>query len=100
MSSAQALEIIYWFLEEVYDIRKDDLLTTYPKNFTDITQLPLPEKSEACFKILNANILFMHGMAKINQHVPVIFEMILKPEEYASDWKMAISQILDYLNFE
>ena len=99
MSSQQALELIYWFLEEAFDIKKDDLLINYPHNFSPLTNLPHPDKSETCFKILNANILFFQGMAKINQHMPVNFEMILRPEEFANEWKLVISQILDYLSF-
>jgi hypothetical protein len=30
-------------------------------------------------------------MAKINQHMPVNFEMILRPEEFANEWKLVIS---------
>ena len=100
MNSVLALEIIYWFLEEVYNIKKDDLLATYPNDFSVLTQLPHPVSSESCFRLFNANILFFQGMAEINQHIPFNFEMILRPEDYADEWKLVISQILDYLSFK
>jgi hypothetical protein len=91
MSQPQALEIIYWFLEDVFGLKKDDLLSTYPVDFSGLTGLPHPDKSEAFFRIFNANVLMVQGLAKINQHIPFTFDMVLRPEEYTDDWKLVIS---------
>ena len=66
MSQAQALEIIYWFLEECFGIRNDDLVANFRYDFSQLTLLPFPDKSETFFRIMNANVLMMQGLSKLH----------------------------------
>ena len=60
----------------------------------------MPLKSEECIYLMNSNLLFYRGLAKINQHMPYHFSMLLHPDNYASEWKHLLWQMLDFIAFK
>ena len=52
---------------------------------------------ESCVQIVNTNLLMYKGLAKINQHMPFHFNMILSPQDHANEWKIVLQQMLDFI---
>ena len=82
MSPVQAVELILWFLQEAFGVERSHLLDNFSPDFYAAEGLPLAEKVDSCVALANANMLFYKGIAKINQHLPFHFNMILTPEQY------------------
>ena len=80
MSSVQAQEIIHWFNQEAFGINRASLLDNFSQQFYTDEGLPVPEKVDQCITLINSNLLAYKGLAKINQHVPFHFNMILTPD--------------------
>ena len=57
------------------------------------------QNGQDSIQIVNANLLFYHGLAKLSQ-IPYCFEFILSPAEYPSEWKQILSVLLDFLEFK
>lgn len=60
----------------------------------------MPENAEVAITLINSNLLAYKGLAKVNQHVPFHFNMILKPEKYGPEWKLLLQQMLDFMHFK
>ena len=97
MTSVQAQEIIHWFNEEAFGFDRASLLDNYSPQFYADEGLPLPEKVDACVTLINSNLLAYRGLAKINQHLPFHFNLLVNPEQYPLQWKTVLQQMLDFI---
>ena len=82
MTSGQAQEIIHWFNEEAFGVSRSSLLDNFSAQFYSEEGLPLPDRIDQCIILINNNLLAYKGIAKINQHLPFHFNLILSPEQH------------------
>ena len=100
MTSHQAQEIVHWFNEEAFGINRQSLLDNYSAQFYQDEGLPVADRVENCVVLLNSNLLMYKGLAKVNQHLPFHFDLILNPDQYAVQWKTVLEQMLDFVEFK
>lgn len=100
MTSLQAQQIVHWFNEEAFGISRQSLLDNYSAQFYHDEGLPVAEKVDQCVVLLNSNLLAYKGLARVNQHMPFHFDLILNPDQYALQWKTVLQQMLDFVEFK
>lgn len=100
MGTVQAVELVHWFNEHAFGIPREYLLSNYNPQFYAEAQMPMPDRSEQCLLLTNSNLLFYRGLARINQHMPYHFSMLLRPENYPAQWKHILWQMLDFMEFK
>jgi hypothetical protein len=91
MSPQTALDLITYFLQHAFEVPRDSI---YSPPGEDIT---LPPHT---FHLFNANLLFYKALAILNPHVPYDLNYLLKPENYANEWKTICAVLLDFMNFK
>ena len=92
MSSSQAQQLMYFLLDECFNITKDEI--SAKSHSRD------PCVSMQAIQLCNLNLCFMQATAAINQHLPYAFEWVLEPARYQTEWRLLVSVYLDYLEFK
>ena len=92
MGSTEAIELIHWFNEKAFDISREYLLENYEllKAEHEAEKTPLPDGTDQYLQLTNSNLLFFRGLARVNQHMPYHFSMLLKPADYGVEWKLLL----------